>query len=99
MLEAQVFFDEDDRYHGKPVHEYLLHYLLQQKILGASVFAALMGYGEKHHVHKPKRLVASDEGPLVLMFIDDEAKVRAALPHVREVVGQGLIVVSTVEKF
>lgn len=98
MLEARVFFDEDDAYHGKPVHEYLLHFLMQQGIAGATVFAAFMGYGEKHHVHKPRRLVGSDEGPLMLIFIDDEAKVRAVLPHVKEVVGDGLIVLAQLER-
>src|ERR1700687_1026968 len=97
MLQAQVFFDEDDRYLGKPVHQHIVHYLMQHGISGASVFAAVMGFGAKHHVHEPKRFSGSDEGPLMLLFIDETEKVRAVLPHLKEGVREGLIVVHTVE--
>lgn len=98
MLQAQLFFDEDDKYHGQNVHHYLVHYLMKHGIAGASVFAAVMGFGSKHHVHEPRRFSGSDEGPLMLLFIDEEEKVRAVLPHLKEVVREGLIVVHAVER-
>lgn len=98
MLEARVFFDEDDRYQGHPVHDHLLHHLMHAGIAGATVFAAFKGFGEKHRVHEPRRLTGSDEGPLMLIFVDEEAKVRAVLPHIRDVVGDGLIVLCKVER-
>jgi PII-like signaling protein len=98
MLEVQLFFDEDDRYEGKPLHQHVLRYLMHEKIAGASLFAALMGYGVKHRLHEPRRLSGSDEGPLLLVFIDEEDRVRAVLPYLKEVVREGLIVVRTVER-
>jgi PII-like signaling protein len=97
MLEVQVFFDEDDRYQGKPIHEHLLRYLMHERIAGASVFAAVMGYGAKHRLHEPRRLGGSDEGPLMMLVIDEAEKVRRVLPHLKEVVREGLIVVRPVD--
>lgn len=98
MLEVQLFFDEDDRHDGKPLVEHILRYLMHEKIAGATVFAAVMGYGSKRHLHEPRRLGGSDEGPLMLVFIDEAEKVHAVIPHLKEVVREGLIVVRPVER-
>ncbi len=98
MLEVTMFLDEDDLYQGKPMHEYIMRYLMYHKIIGASLFGALMGYGSKHHLHHPKGLGGMDEEPIMIIFIDEEEKVRPVLPHLKEVVKEGLIVVKKVER-
>ncbi len=92
MVEITVYFDEDDRFEGKPLPDYLLRYLLHHNIRGASVFSAIMGYGHKHHVHHPAQIGGVDERPVMLMFIDEESQVEKVLPHIKEVVKEGLIV-------
>lgn len=96
MLEVKVFLDEGDTFNGKRTSEYLLRLLLREGILGASVYRAVMGFGEKHHIHMPRRFGTSDEAPLLLLFIDEEERVRRVLPLVREAIGRGLIVLTTV---
>jgi PII-like signaling protein len=98
MLEITLFLDEDDRHEGKQMQEYIMRYLMHHGIMGATVFAATMGYGHKHHLHRPKGLGTSDEGPIMIVFIDDEAKVRNVLPHLKEIVREGLIVATKVER-
>lgn len=98
MLEITLFLDEDDRHEGMQMQEYIMRYLMHHGILGATVFAATMGYGHKHHLHRPKGLGTSDEGPIMIVFIDDEAKVRSVLPHLKEIVREGLIVATKVER-
>jgi PII-like signaling protein len=97
MMEVKIFFDEDDRYGDQSTHDYLMHYLLHQQIRGATLFSATMGYGQKHHLHSPKRLGATDERPLMIMFIEEEEQVKMVLPHIKEVIKQGLIVTHNVE--
>ncbi len=97
MIEVSIFFDEDDRYGDQSTYDYLMHYLLHQHIRGATLFSALMGYGHKHHLHSPKRLGATDERPLMILFIDEDDKARSVLPHLKEVVKEGLIVTKKVE--
>ena len=97
MLEVNVFCDEDDMYHDVKLYEHILRYLMHHEIGGATVFSALGGYGRKKHLHFPRRFGATDEGPLMILFIEQETKVRAVLPHLKEIVHEGLIVLKNVE--
>ncbi len=98
MLEVSVYLDEDDLYEGKPLHEYLVRHLMHHEIVGATVFAAVMGYGHKHHLHHPNKFGAVDERPIMIQFIDEEARVHAVLPHIKEIVKEGLIIMKKVER-
>lgn len=97
MIQVQMFFDEDDRYDDSSMYEYLMRYLIHHEIKGATLFSAMGGFGSKHHLHFPRKLGAADEGPLMLLFIDSEEKVRNVLPHLKAVLRQGLIVMTVVE--
>ena len=98
MLEVTIFLDEDDIHQGKPMHEHIMHHLMHHTIMGATVFTGMGGYGHKRHLHYPKKIGAADEVPLMILFVDEEAKVRAVLPHLKEVVKEGLITIKSVER-
>ena len=98
MLEVNLFLDEDDLYQGKRTDEYVMRYLMHHGIMGASVFSATMGYGQKHHLHHRRGIGVVDEGPIMILFIDAESKVRNVLPHLKEVVKDGLITAKQVER-
>jgi uncharacterized protein len=98
MLEVEVFLDDNDAFQGKPMYEYIMRYLMHHGIMGATVFSALMGYGHKHHLHHPRTLGNVDEGPLMILFVDEEARVREVLPHLKEIVKEGLITMKHVER-
>jgi PII-like signaling protein len=98
MLEVTIFLDSDDLHDGQHTHEYIMRFLMHNQIKGASVFTAKMGYGVKHHLHNPRKLGNVDEEPLMIVFIDDEERVRAVLPHLKDVVKEGLIVTKNVER-
>ena len=99
MLEVKIFLDEADIYENKPMHEYIMRYLMHHNILGASVFEAFEGYGRKHHLHHLKEIGSVDESPLMILFIDDQEKVNQILPHLKDVVKEGLITLTEVRKF
>ncbi|MGA7721000.1 MAG: DUF190 domain-containing protein [Ignavibacteriaceae bacterium] len=98
MVEIKFFLDENDMYNDKSKHEYIMRYLMHHSIMGASVFEAKIGYGRKHHLHHPQNLGNVDENPIMIMFIDEEDKVELVLPHLKEVLNQGLIVKTKVEQ-
>ena len=98
MLEVTIFLDEDDMVKDESLYQYIMKYLLHHHIKGASVFAAMGGYGVKRHLHYPRKIGASGEGPMMILFIDEEEKIRGILPHLKEVVAEGLIVVKKVER-
>lgn len=98
MLEVKVFVDEADLHENKPLHEYIMRYLMHHNIMGATVFEGYEGFGRKHHLHRLKELGTVDESPLMILFIDEKEKVDAVLPHLKEIVNGGLIVISNVIK-
>ncbi|HLP16536.1 MAG TPA: DUF190 domain-containing protein [Bacteroidota bacterium] len=98
MLELKIFIDEGDMYGGKPLAEHIMRYFMHHEIRGATIFAALAGYGHKHHLHSPKQIGNVDEAPLLIMAIDDEEKILKILPHIKDVIEEGLIVTSRVDE-
>jgi PII-like signaling protein len=98
MLEVSIFLDEDDLYQGRRMDEHIVRYLMHHNIMGATVFSAAGGYGQKHHLNLPKRIAATDEGPLMIVFIDEDTKVAAVLPHIKEVVRGGLVITKHVDR-
>lgn len=98
MLEVKIFLDEGDRHGSTRTSEYILRMLLREGIVGGSLYRAMMGFGSKRHLHQPHRFGTSDEAPLMLLFIDEEEKVRRVLPMVREVINSGLITLTQVER-
>ncbi len=97
MIAVTLFFDEDDVYQQQPVRDYLLHYLLYRNVRGASVFPAVMGFGRQHHIHHPGSFGGVDDRSIMMVFIDEEERVREVLPHIKEVVRDGLIVTHRVD--
>ena len=98
MLEVNLFLDENDLYEGKQMLEYIMRYLMHHSIIGASVFSAMMGYGHKHHLHHPQKIGNVDERPIVILFIDEEEKIRQVLPHLKQIIDEGMITVKKVER-
>jgi PII-like signaling protein len=97
MLEVCIFCDEDDMVHDRKLYEHILRYLMHNQIAGATVFSALGGFGNKKHLHFPRKIGGADEGPIMIVFVDSEEKVRAVIPHLKETVRQGLITIKNVE--
>ncbi len=99
LLALHIFLDESDEYDGKPLAEYLLNYLLQHKVSGATLLRAEAGFGSRHHVHHPKHFGTLDEVPLVLMVVEREEVLRPLLPEIRQYIGDHPATIGVVEKF
>ncbi len=58
-----VYVDETDKFHGKPVYEVLLDIFFKKKIMGASVFRGMAGYGTDgvFHAAKMLRIIISED--------------------------------------
>lgn len=80
------------------MYEHIMRHLMHNNISGASMFGAKAGFGSKHHLHRPGKLGASDERSIMVIFIDEDEKVQAVLPHLKEIVKEGLIVIKKAER-
>jgi PII-like signaling protein len=66
-------------------------------LAGASVFHGIEGFGRSQLVHTSRILNLSDDLPCTIIIVDTEARVRAFLPEVDELVTDGLVLLDVVE--
>lgn len=97
MLQAQIFLDQDDLKGSEALYEFILKFLIKEKIMGATVFRGRLGYGRNDHLNRPNDLFSFDETPIMILFIDEEDKVIRALTQLRKEVKEGFIVTSPVQ--
>jgi PII-like signaling protein len=93
----RIFVGEQDRWRGKPLHEAIVESLRSNDIAGVTVYRGIYGYGAHRRFHKEKRLGLSHDQPIILSVIDEEAKLRAYLPVLEQMVEEGLVVLSDVD--
>jgi|SRR5215217_4355477 len=99
MLQAQIFIDKHELTGTQLLYEFILQLLIKQDINGATVFEGSLGYGINQRINKPNALFSFDETPMVVVFIDTDAKVKSALTALRRVWKGGLITTQLVELF
>jgi PII-like signaling protein len=99
MIQAQIYIDKDELKGAKPLYEYILRILIEQNIQGATVFHGKLGYGAHQYLNRPNDWFSFDETPLLIIFIDEDEKVKLALKALREVYKGGFIVTNQVEKW
>ena len=96
QLLVRVFIGESDRWHHQPLSVALVERLRKAGFAGATVFHGVAGFGAKSVLHSTHLLRLSEDLPVVLEIVEEEAKVNAELlPILDEMVDEGLV---TVEK-
>ncbi|MEO8131723.1 MAG: DUF190 domain-containing protein [Bryobacteraceae bacterium] len=92
-----IFVDESDQYDELPLYEAILRRLVQFEIAGATVQMGVMGFGSHHRIHRKRLFGVSDDRPVTIIVVDEEAKLRKAIPEIRPLVREGLLLLSNVE--
>lgn len=90
----QIYIGESDKWRDEPLHEALVRAMRANDLAGVTVYRAILGYGAHRRVHKEKPFHLSRDLSIVLSVIDTDEKLRAFLPMVEEMVGEGLVVFS-----
>lgn len=97
MLQAQIFIDKDDLYQNRRLSDYIFEFLLTRKVLGATSFDGVSGFGSNHQLQQPDRLFSFDEPPFLITFVDEDEKTRKVLKELRQLFKGGLIITTQVE--
>lgn len=97
MLQAHIYFDKDDLKGTEPLRKFLMHFLLENKVAGATSFMGYSGFGAHQKLKLPSRQFSFDERPMVITFIDEEEKVIKVLKKLREQYRGGLIITHKIE--
>jgi len=93
----RVYVGEDDQWRGKKLYDAIVESLRANDIAGVTVYRGICGYGAHRRFHKEKRMSLSSDLPIMLSVVDEEAKIRAYLPVLEQMVQEGLVVLSDVD--
>ena len=96
-LRLTVFVGESDTWHHKPLFTEIVHRAYAAGLAGTSVFRGIEGFGASSMIHTTRLLSLSEDLPVAIVIIDAEERIRAFLPQVDEVVGEGLVIMDEVE--
>jgi PII-like signaling protein len=92
-----VYVDETDMWETGSLYEAIVRRLRQLGMAGATVHHGIMGFGAHRKVHHKRLFGISDDKPIVITVVDNEQKIRQALPEIKSMVKEGLIVLIDAE--
>jgi PII-like signaling protein len=93
----RVHFGEDDRWHGKPLHDAILAKCKELDIAEAIVFRGIEGYGSGSRIRRSSHWTLSKDAPIQLSIVDAEEQIARLIPCLDAMVEEGLVATSTVE--
>ncbi|OPF75983.1 hypothetical protein VT50_0224130 [Streptomyces antioxidans] len=96
-LRVTIFIGENDTWHHKPLFSEIVHRAHKAGLAGASVFRGVEGFGATSLIHTSRLLSLSEDLPVAIVIVDTEDRVRAFLPELDELVGQGLVILDDCE--
>lgn len=94
VSKLNIYVDEKDKFHHKPVYEAVLDLLYEHNVAGASVFRGVGGFGADGVVHSAKILELSTDLPVKVEVIDTREKIEAILPGLCKIVERGIVTIS-----
>lgn len=94
---VRIHFGEADKWQGKPLYLAIVEKCRELDIAGATVLRGVEGYGASTRIYKSHLLSFSSDAPLMVSVIDVEEKIAKLLPHLDQMVAEGLIAMSDVE--
>jgi PII-like signaling protein len=96
-LIVRIYVGEADHHDGKPLYQAIVAFLRERGMAGATVLRGIEGFGANAHLHTTRILRLSEDLPIVIEVIDQEDRIRAVLPDLDAMVGDGLITLEPVE--
>ncbi len=93
----RIFVGENHKWHGKPVYEAIVLKARELHLAGATVLRGPMGFGANSRLHTAKILRLSEDLPMVIEIVDAKEKIDAFMPHVDQMVQEGLVTLEKVQ--
>src|ERR1700685_4025358 len=87
----RVFAGESDRFENKRLDDAIVAKARELGLAGATVLRGTEGYGAHSVVHRTSLLEMSTDLPLVIEIVDTEENVKRLLPHLENMVQEGMI--------
>lgn len=95
----RIFTGESNRWQGKPLYEATVLKAKELHPAGATVLRGPMGFGANSRLHTTKILRLSEDLPMVIEIVDSRDKIETLLPHLDEMVQEGLVTLEDVRVY
>ncbi|HET7495694.1 MAG TPA: DUF190 domain-containing protein [Candidatus Limnocylindrales bacterium] len=96
-LLVRIYIGEADHASGRPLYQVIVALLRERGIAGATVFRGIEGFGANAHLHTSRLLRLSEDLPILIEVVDEEARLRAVLEELDPIIGDGLVTLERVE--
>jgi PII-like signaling protein len=93
----RIYMGEHDTWRDKRLYDAVLESLRAHDLAGATVYRGICGYGANSRIHKERRMSVSRDLPIMITVVDEESKIRAYLPALERMLGDGLVALSDVD--
>lgn len=93
----RIFIGEADRFEGKPLYEAIVNLARKNNMAGATVLRGLMGFGADSRMHSAKILRLSEDLPIVIEIVDAPEKIESFLPHLDDMIKEGMVTLETIK--
>lgn len=95
-LKLTVIVGEDEVHGHRPVYSEIVISAREAGLAGATVVRGIESFGRRSIVHTSRLVSLSNDLPVVITIIDEDAKIRAFLPTVTQIVQGGIVTVEDV---
>ena len=96
-LLLRIYLGESDHWHRKPLYQAIVERMRERGLAGATVLRGIEGFGAKQHLHTSRILSLSEDLPVLIEAVDAEDRIRAIIPEIDEMLGDGLMTLEKVE--
>ena len=93
----RIYVDENDRYEGRPLHEWLVEYARETGMAGATVLRGMAGYGRHSRIYSARVLALSTQLPVVVEIVDRADRIDGYLNAIDTAIEEGLATVEDVD--
>jgi PII-like signaling protein len=87
---------ESDTVGHRSLYTEVVHRAHEAGLIGASVFRGIEGFGASGLVHTTRLLDRTEDLPVPVVIVDSGERISAFLPHLEELIGDGLVRVEDV---
>lgn len=72
----RIFLGELDKVNNRPLYEVIVYAARKNGLAGATVLRGVMSFGAGSIIHSARILALSDDLPIVIEIVDDDAKIQ-----------------------
>ncbi len=92
----KIYVSEDSKYKGHNLYHALVLKLREIGMAGVTVTRGIEGFGQEKRLHTARILDLVLSLPIIVEVVDTPERIETAIPYVKEIVNEGLIMVTDV---